>query len=93
MDSDIIEKHIQDVLANNPELSEGEDAERMTSVMREILSEFPNGCGVTSGLAPGEENQKALDAWIEAGAIPGDEHLYGLVDEDGEDADEGVDGE
>ena len=82
MDSAIVERRIQDALANHPELRRGKDGDRIENAMREILSEFPNGCGVKSGLAEGEANQRALDAWIEAGAIPGDEHLYGRVGED-----------
>ncbi|MDR1889044.1 MAG: hypothetical protein LBQ81_06690 [Zoogloeaceae bacterium] len=55
--------------------------------MQEILAEMPKGSGITSGLAFGEENQRALDAWIAAGAVPGDEHLYGRFVDDEEKSD------
>lgn len=68
------------------------DSDTLERLMQEIAAKIPEG-RVTSGLAPGEENQRALDAWIEAGAIPGDEHLYSLVDVDDADEDEDADGE
>jgi hypothetical protein len=45
--------------------------------LEEALAHTPRD-RVVSGLAFDEESQRALDAWIAAGAIPGDEHLYGL---------------
>jgi hypothetical protein len=54
-----------------------------TEKMREIVAKFPDRW-VSSGLADGEAAQRSLDAWIKAGAIPGDEHLYGITFDDDE---------
>jgi hypothetical protein len=62
------------------------DSATAEKIMREIVAKFPDRC-VSSGLADGEEAQRALDAWIKAGAVPGDEHLYGLSVEEDEDTD------
>ena len=62
------------------------DSATVEKIMQEIAESTPRD-RVTSGLAFGEANQRALDAWIEAGAIDGDEHLYGLSVEEDEEED------
>ena len=62
------------------------DSATVEKIMREIAESIPRG-RVTSGLAEGKAAQRALDAWIEAGAIDGDEHLHGLSVEDDEEED------
>jgi hypothetical protein len=62
------------------------DSATAEKIMREIVENLPKG-GISSGRAAGEAAQRALDAWIEAGAVPGDEPLYGLSVEEDEDTD------
>jgi hypothetical protein len=62
------------------------DSATAEKIMREIVENLPKG-GITSGLADGEAAQRALDAWIAAGAVPGDESLYGLSVEEDEEED------
>lgn len=62
------------------------DSATVEKIMQEVAESLPRG-RVTSGLAAGEAAQRALDAWIEASAIDGDEHLYGLSVEDDEEED------
>ncbi|MDR1661176.1 MAG: hypothetical protein LBR95_01925 [Azoarcus sp.] len=50
-------------------------------IMQSVAASLPKRT-VSDGLAFGKEAQEALDAWIAAGAVPGDEHLYGLMVED-----------
>ena len=61
------------------------DNDTLEKIMREIAEKIPSG-RIASGLAPGEANQRALDAWIKAGGIPGQggDKFYSLSADDDE---------